>query len=177
MFLDRDVILFIAMSLDGYIAGPDDNLDFLEIVEEQGQDYGYRNFMNGIDTVIMGRRTYEKVISMGVAFPHSDLATYVITHKSRPDSGNVKFYTGNLKELLQKLKSQKGKDIFVDGGAILVNDLLKENLIDNFYISIIPVLLGGGIRLFHDGRSPMSLKLAGCTSYSKGLVQLHYVRS
>jgi dihydrofolate reductase len=173
---DRKVILYIAMSLDGYIAKPDGDLGFLSIVEQPGQDYGYSDFIKTVDTVIMGRKTYDKVISIGDGFPHSDKAAYIITRTPRPDTGSVKFYTDNLKELVVKLKAMQGKNIFVDGGAEIVNELLEDDLIDVFYISIIPVLLGDGIPLFKSGRPEMKLKLIGSKEFEKGLVQLYYAR-
>lgn len=174
--MERKVILYIATSLDGYIAAPDDNLDFLSTVEQEGEDYGYEKFMETVDTVIMGRRTYEKVISLVGYFPHADKCSYIISRKPRPDAGSVKFHDGDLKSLVAKLKSEKGKDIFCDGGAEIVNRLLKDDLIDEFILSILPVLLGSGIKLFQDGRPEMKLQLASTKQYPKGLVQLHYRR-
>lgn len=168
------MILYIAMSLDGYIAKPDDDLGFLSIVEQEGQDYGYADFVSTVDAVIVGRKTYDKVLSMGYDFPHADKDAYIITRTPRPDIGNVKFYTGNIKDLVDRLKIQEGKNIFVDGGAETVNGLLKDRLIDEFYISVIPVLLGEGVRLFKDGRPEQQLTLVSSKHFDKGLTQLHY---
>ncbi len=171
---DRKLILYIAMSLDGYIAKPNDDLTFLSIVQEEGQDYGYAAFIDSVDTVIVGRKTYDWVLTQVPEFPHYDKDAYIITRTPRPDIGKVKFYTGNLKDLVLKLKDEPGKNIFVDGGAEIVNALLKENLIDEFYISIIPILLGDGVRLFKNGRPEQALTLLQTTYFEKGLVQLHY---
>lgn len=173
----RKVILYIATSLDGYIAKPDDNLDFLSIVEQEGQDYGYAEFLKTVDTVILGRKTYDKVISLGFNFPHADKDTFIITRTPRPNIGSVKFYTGNLKSLVIKLKSENGKNIFCYGGAEIVNELLKDNLIDEFIISVIPILLGNGTKLFNDGRPEQKLELVSTKQYDKGLTQLHYKRT
>ena len=172
--MERKVILYIAASLDGYIAKPGDDLSFLSVVEQEGEDYGYAEFIKTIDTVIVGRRTYEKVISMGFDFPHANRDSYIVTRTPRPDSGSVKFYTGSLKDLVLKLKSQKGKNIFVDGGAEIVNELLKDALIDEFIISILPVLTGDGIKLFKDGRPEQNLQLLTAKQFDTGLTQLHY---
>ena len=165
------------MSLDGYIAKPDGDLGFLSIVEQEGEDYGYADFVKTVDTVIVGRKTFDKVRSMDYEFPYSDKDAYIITRTSRPLVGTVKFYTGSLHELVTRLKSETGKHIFVDGGAEIVNELLKEDLIDEFYISVIPVLLGDGIPLFKSGRPEIGLKLISSKSFDKGLVQLHYMRA
>lgn len=173
----RKLILYIAMSLDGFIAGPNDNLSFLDIVQQEGEDYGYGDFIKTIDTVILGRKTYDWVMRQVTEFPHADKETYVITRTARPDKGKTKFYTGNFKELVLNLKNRQGNNIFCDGGAELANELLKERLIDEFYISIIPILLGDGVRLFKEGLPVQVLKLLNSKSFEKGLVQLHYSRT
>ena len=177
MSTQRKVILYIAMSLDGFIATPDNGLDFLSLVEEKGQDYSYKDFVNSVDTVIVGRKSYEKVLSMGMEYPLTDKDLYIITRTPKPTVGSVKFHTGDLKELVHTLKSQEGKSIYVDGGAEIANEMLMENLIDEFYISIIPVLLGNGLPLFNSSRPQLTLKLISSKSYNKGLVQLHYVKA
>lgn len=173
----RPVILYIAMSLDGYIAKPNDDLSFLSIVEQEGQDYGYADFVKTVDAVIVGRKTYDKVISMGFDFPHADKDAYIITRTPRPSIGSVKFYTDDLKSLVERLKSESGKNIFCDGGAEIVHELLKDDLIDEVIISVIPILVGSGTKLFKDGRPEIKLKLVSVKSFDKGLTQLHYKRA
>jgi dihydrofolate reductase len=173
----RKLILYVAMSLDGFIAGPNDDLSFLNIVQQEGEDYGYGDFIQTIDTVIMGRRTYDWVLTQVTEFPHANKETFVITRTERPGKGRTKFYTGNLKDLILQLKGRAGKDIFCDGGALVVNEFLKEKLIDEFYISVIPVLLGKGVRLFNDDHPEQLLKLVSSKSFKKGLVQMHYTRN
>jgi len=175
--MNRKVIVYIAMSLDGYIAAADENLDFLSLVEQEGEDYGYGEFIKTIDTTIVGRKTYDKVLSMGYDFPHSDKESYIITRTPRPAIGNIRFYTDDLKTLIRKLKESEGKNIFVDGGAEIINLLMHDNLIDTFCISIIPTFLGTGIRLFKDGRPETRLKLIRSDSFQSGLVQLWYEKS
>jgi dihydrofolate reductase len=174
--MNRKLILYIAMSLDGYIAKPNDNLDFLSIVEKEGEDYGYAEFIATVDAVIVGRKTYDKVISMGYDFPHTDKDAYILTRTPRPPVGNVKFYTDDLTVLVNKLKSGKGKNIFCDGGAEIVNELLKSDLIDECIISVIPILVGNGTRLFKDERPEQKLELVSVKSFDTGLIQLHYRR-
>lgn len=173
--MDRKVILYIATSLDGYIAGPDDDLSFLSAVQQEGEDYGYEDFLKSVDTVILGRRIYDWVMSQVPEFPDADTDTWVITRTERQSVGKTHFYTGNLKELVLKLKSTEGKNIFIDGGAEIVNELLRDDLIDEFIISVIPVLLGNGINLFKDGRPGQKLELISAKQFEKGLVQLRYV--
>lgn len=172
--MKRNLIVYIAMSLDGFIAATDDNLDFLATVEKEGEDYGYAAFVETIDTVIVGRRTYDKVISMGYDFPHADKEAYVITRTARPAIGSVQFFTGDLKLLVEKLKAKEGKNIYCDGGAQIVNTLLEGRLFDEFIISVIPVLLGTGIRLFDHIPQQQNLELISVKKFETGLVQLHY---
>ncbi|MFY8138719.1 MAG: dihydrofolate reductase family protein [Flavobacteriales bacterium] len=175
--MERKVVLYIATSLDGYIAQPNDDLSFLSIVTQEGQDYGYADFVKTVDAVIVGRKTYDKVLSMGYDFPHADKDAYIITRTPRPSIGSVKFYTGELRTLVKKLKSEKGKTIYCDGGAEIVHELLKENLIDEFIISIIPILVGNGTQLFKDQRPEQALELIGVKTFDTGLTQLHYKRT
>jgi len=174
--MNRKVILYIATSLDGYIAKPNDDLSFLSIVEKAGEDYGYSEFIKSVDTVILGRKTYDWVMTQVAEFPHADKKTYVITRSQRQAIGKTQFYSGNLKNLILKLKEEPGKDIFIDGGAEIVNELLKENLIDEFIISLIPILVGNGVRLFKDDRPEQQLNLISTKQFEKGLTQLHYKR-
>lgn len=162
------------MSLDGYIARKDGDISFLKSVEEEGQDYGYALFNKTVDTVIIGRKSYEKVLSMGYEYPHSDKEVYIITGSGYSPPGSFKKYSGSLKTLIEKLRGQPGKNIYCDGGSLVVNELLRSSLIDEFIISVIPVLLGDGIELFSKGRPPEFLELVGCTKFETGLVQLHY---
>lgn len=174
----RKLSLFIATSLDGYIAKPNDDLSFLRIVEQEGEDYGYSEFTANIDTIILGRKTYDYVLKE-IGSSHYDNGqrdVYVITRTERPKVGRTTFYTGNLTDLVQQLKSQEGKNIYCDGGAEIINELLQHDLIDEFTISIIPILLGNGTRLFKDGRPEHALELVSTKQFDTGLTQLHYKR-
>ncbi|MBN8694665.1 MAG: dihydrofolate reductase [Bacteroidetes bacterium] len=174
----RKLSLFIATSLDGYIAKPNDDLSFLNIVEKEGEDYGYAEFTANIDTLIIGRKTYDYVLKE-IGSSHYDNGqrdVYVITRTERPSVGRTTFYSGNLTELVQRLKSEKGKNIYCDGGAEIINELLQHDLIDEFIISVIPILVGNGTRLFKDNRPEQELELLNAKSFETGLTQLHYKR-
>lgn len=171
---NRKVILYIAASLDGYIAKPDDDLSFLSLVEQAGEDYGYNRFIETVDTLVLGRKTYDWVVKQAGQFPTHGKTVYVVTQTARPPLGNIQFYTGSPQTLIAALKSQPGQNIFIDGGAQLVNSLLQHRLIEEFIISVIPVLLGGGISLFTAGQPEQRLQLLACRQYNIGLVQLHY---
>ena len=172
--MNRKVIVYIATSLDGYIAKPNDDLSFLSLVEQEGEDYGYGEFYGSVDTVIVGRKTYDKVVSMGIESPYSDKKAYVITRIPRSAIGSLTFYTQPLRGLVEKLKSTPGKNIYCDGGAQIVNELLRHNLVDEVILSVIPVFVGSGTRLFTDGRPEQKMRLVSVRSFEKGLVQLRY---
>jgi len=174
----RTLSLYIATSLDGYIAKPNDDLSFLKLVEKEGEDYGYAEFTSTIDTIILGRKTYDWVLKeIGAShYDNGQRTVYVITRTERPDVGKTKFYTGNLAELVAQLKSENGKNIYCDGGAEIINELLMNYLVDEFIISVIPVLVGNGTRLFKDGRPEQQLELVNTKTFDTGLIQLHYRR-
>lgn len=172
--MKRKVIVYIAASLDGFIAGPDGDLSFLSQVEKEGEDYGYADFIKTVDTVILGKNTYDKVASMGYAFPHADREAYIITRTARPADGTTSFYTGDVAELVRNLNVKEGKSIFIDGGAYVVNQLLQAQLIDEIFLSVIPVVLGSGIALFEQEIPTQHLLLQSAQNFDTGLVQLHY---
>lgn len=174
----RKLSVFIARSLDGYIAKPNDDLSFLKAVEKEGEDYGYADFIATIDTLIIGRKTYDYVLKeIGSShYDNGERDVYIITRTERPIVGRTTFYTGKLAELVRRLKSKSGKNIYCDGGAEIINELLKNDLIDEFIISVIPVLLGDGTRLFQDGRPEQQLELLNVKTFETGLTQLHYKR-
>jgi len=175
----RKLALFIATSLDGYIAKPNDDLSFLKLVEKEGEDYGYAEFTANIDTILLGRKTYDYVLKV-IGTSHYDNGqqeVYVMTRTARPGVGKTTFYTGNLTELVQRLKSEPGKNIYCDGGAEIVNELLQYDLIDEMIISVLPVLLGKGTRLFKDNRPEQQLELVCAKTFETGLTQLHYKRN
>jgi dihydrofolate reductase len=174
----RKISLFIAISLDGYIAKPNNDLSFLKLVEKEGEDYGYAEFTETIDTLIIGRKTYDYVLKE-IGSSHYDNGhrdVYVITRTERPQVGRTIFYTGSITDLVKRLKSEKGKDIYCDGGAEVINELLKHDMIDEITISVVPVLLGNGTRLFKEGTPEQTLEFIKVKTFETGLIQLHYKR-
>jgi len=168
----RKVIVYIAMSLDGYIAGEGDDLSFLSIVQQDGEDYGYHAFVDTVDTVIIGRKTYDWVCKQGI-IPHQDTSLYIITRNPQLSENSSQYYSGDLSVLMKKLLSESGKHIYCDGGAELIDSLLRLKLIDECIISIIPTVLGKGIPLFRN-QHDITFNLLDSASFSSGLVQVHY---
>jgi dihydrofolate reductase len=174
----RKLSLFIATSLDGYIAQTNEDLSFLKMVEKEGEDYGYADFTETIDTLIIGRKTYDYVVkAIGSShYDNGERTVYVITRSPRPSVGKTVFYTGDPGELVRRLKAEEGKNIYCDGGAEVIDALLKQDLVDEMIISIVPVLLGDGTRLFKDGRPERPLELLQSKTFDTGLTQVHYRR-
>lgn len=173
----RKVVLFISMSLDGYIATKDHDLSWLSSVEQAGEDYGYEAFNQTVDTYIVGRKTYEVVLGLtGGEFPAAkEHKCFVITRREKAPENGVVFHNGDLQDLIHELQNVEGKNIYCDGGSEIVRMLLDKNLIDEFIISVIPILLGDGIKLFKPGEISIPLKLLSSAQYKSGLVQLHYI--
>ena len=147
-------------------------------LQNHGEDYGYSEFTANIDTIILERKTYDFVLKE-IGSSHYDNGqrdVYVITRTERPKIGRTTFYTGNLTELVQQLKSESGLNIYCDGGAEIINELLQHDLIDELIISIIPVLVGNGTRLFKDSRPEQELEFMSAKSFDTGLIQLYYKR-
>lgn len=174
----RTLSIYIATSLDGYIAKPNDDLSFLKLVEQEGEDYGYAAFTATIDTVIIGRKTYDWVArSIGPEhYANGGRDVYVITRTPRPSIGRTFFHTDGPVALVEQLHRQPGQGIYCDGGAETIRALLQADLIDELIISVVPVLLGSGTRLFQDAGPELALELVDSRSYPSGLCQLHYRR-
>jgi len=173
---NRKLILYISMSVDGFIATNDDDISWLSLVEKEGEDYGYYQFADTIDTYIVGKKTYDVVRSLcGGVFPLSEkYKCYVITRTEKESENGVTFYTGDLEKLIDQLKNKEGKSIYCDGGGQIVKLLMERNIIDEYIISVIPIILGNGKRLFLGGTEKIELEALPSKYFDTGLVQLHY---
>ena len=164
------------MSLDGFIAGIDNDLSWLSIVDKKGEDYGYNDFNEKVDTYIVGRKTYDVVKKLcdGKFPPAEKYKCYIISKTVRKNTDNIIFYNGDIEQLISSLKSKSSKNIYCDGGAEIVKLLSDKNLIDEYIISVIPIILGNGIRLFKEDSTRIHLELISSKEYDTGLIQLHY---
>lgn len=172
----RKIILFIAMSLDGYIADSNGGVDWLNGHGNDDETIDvYQEFVKDIDTVFMGWNTYHQIVTelSPKEWVYSDFTTYVLTHRECKSSEQIRFTSENPALLLEKLKKGEGKDIWICGGANLIQQLLRENMIDKYYISVIPTLLGKGIRLFDSIEQEIKLKLCHTQTYN-GITDLIY---
>lgn len=168
----RQVILFIATSLDGYIARTDGGIDWLL----RDQNYGYPAFYGGVDTVVMGRKTYEQALTFG-EFPYSGKECYVFSRRpGRGSDDRVVFLDEDPGELVRRLRSKEGRNIWLVGGSELIREFALKDLIDTYVISVHPIILGAGIPLFRAPLPPQFLVLRDTTTFNSGLVQLTYTR-
>ena len=169
----RKIILFIAQSLDGYIATKDDSLEWLFKVEGKG-DNGFSQFIDPIDTVLMGKKTYKWIMEQNKdEYPYSEKTSYVFLNKKQKNTKDVKFIYQDIVNFTQNLKSEADKDIWMVGGGNLLYTFLRENLIDELIITVAPVILGEGIPLFKVGNYHLDLTLLGTQNFNQ-FVQLHY---
>ena len=158
----RKVILFIAQSLDGYIAKNDGNIDFLENPQrDESIDHEYDRLMENIDTIVMGRRTYDQIVNelMPDHYPYAKQQSYILTSHPEVDQHNRYFRDESLVDLITKLKGESGKDIWIVGGNSLIAPLVNANLIDSYIIAVLPTILGDGIPLFDEQIMERKLEL------------------
>ncbi|MGJ5631641.1 dihydrofolate reductase family protein [Nostoc sp. CALU 1950] len=168
------VTLYIAASLDGYIARSDGGIDWLSILDIEGEDYGYTAFYESIDAIVMGSKTYE----VGLGFdkwPYPDKKSFVFTQRHlKSDREDVVFVSDTIQQALANIEAQGLENIWLVGGGALINSFLQHNLIDEYIISIIPTILGGGIQLFPPPTPEEKLELIHSKQYPSGLLQAHY---
>lgn len=173
----KRVILFTACSIDGYIARPDGNLDWLDAISNPDKiDHGYGELLANTSCIIMGRKTYTKLLGFGIEWPYPEIKTYVVTFDPsyRTVTPNTEILTGDVASSVIKIRSYQEKDIWLAGGGELVTFFLNHSLIDRMILSVIPVILGEGIRLFPDKPKETNWSLTGKTSFTTGIINLTY---
>lgn len=171
-----DVILYIAVSLDGYIAPKDGSVAWLdEFNQGTGSDYGYAAFQESIGAVIMGGETYRQVLGFG-EWPYADKMAYIVTSRKVHDSDDysIRAYSGDVLTLVGQIRQAIDQDIWLVGGANLVAQFLHHDLIVEYILFFMPILLGEGIPLFQDGFDVKRLKLLNLNSYPNGVVRVVY---
>lgn len=173
-------IVYIATSLDGYIADKNGNIDWLlNIDNPEGSDFGYADFMSEIDAVVMGKNTFETVLGFGGEWPF-DKPVFVLSQSltTLPDSlpDNVKLLQGNTEQIETALRPYQFERVYVDGGKT-VQAFLAENRVDELIITRIPVLLGDGIPLFGQNEKQINYRHVKTTIYLDSLVKSHYEKS
>lgn len=170
------VTLYIAASLDGYIARSDRGIDWLSVLDTEGEDYGYTAFYESIDAIVLGSKTYQ----VGLGFdkwPYPEKKSFVFTQRHlKSDREDVVFVSDIVEQALADIHAQGFQNIWLVGGGALINSFLQHSLIDEYIISTIPIILGGGIHLFPPPIPEEKLELINSKRYPSGLLQAHYRR-
>ena len=168
----RKIILQLAVSLDGFIEGPNGEYDWC-LTDE---DYGMTEFFKRIDAMFIGRKTYEMVLSMsGEMMPgFPKLKEYVFSNSLTEVADGKVLVNGDLQKEVTKIKNEEGRDIWMFGGASLTTSLLNLGLIDEMILAVHPIILGAGKPLFQNIEGRKHLKLTDCKTYKSGLAMLSY---
>ncbi|WP_044204111.1 dihydrofolate reductase family protein [Flammeovirga sp. OC4] len=171
--------VYIATSIDGFIADKNEGLDWLQTVPNpNNDDMGFSSFMDSIDALVMGRNTYEIVKGFGGEWPYSKPVFVLSTSiKEIPEhlTNKVFIINGTLNEVLEQLYAQNYLNLYIDGGSV-IQSFLKEDLIDDLIISTIPVVLGGGFPLFGETDKLLEFEFVSSKVHLGQIVQTHYSR-
>jgi dihydrofolate reductase len=181
MVRKRKIIVYIAISADGFLARSGGSIDWLERPRPKG-NYGMGAFYKSIDTTLWGRKTYDMALAFqkkgvpGTAFD-TTVKNYVFTHDRAPSPApaGLEFVNEPIKAFATRLREKKGKDIWMMGGAGIIASFLDAGEIDEFMIYVIPKFIGEGIPLIAPARRTVPLKLIACTKFPDGVVKLHYI--
>lgn len=169
----RNVLLGLAVSLDGYIEGPNGEYDWCLT----DQDYGMTEFLSRVDALFIGRKTYEAFAGQDAPAgedPFAGHKKYVFSNSLRRVREGMQLVSGDLTTGVTALKNSPGKDIWLFGGAELTASFLDAGLVDELFLAVHPLMLGGGKRLFAERNDRIPLTLTDTRTYSTGLVSLHY---
>lgn len=173
-----NIQLFIATTLDGFIARPDGSIDWLEkMPNPEGTDYGYSDFIASVDTVLMGRATYETVLGFDVEWPYAAQQTWVVTTQTdlptpTPNTGLIHQVDA---DTIRQLRAASKKNIWLVGGGEVIRAFMALDSVDELMVSLIPVTIGEGIPLFPNVKET-NWQLVSATPWKSGLVYLHYQR-
>jgi dihydrofolate reductase len=164
------VVLFIASSLDGFIASPDGTVDWLF----HDADYGYSEFMASVESVIMGRKTWEQAKRFEDV-PFAGKKVFVLSRSRQGKSDDrIRFVEGDVSRLLNDIRNEATRDIWVVGGGDVVQQFVAHNLIDEYRLFIHPIILGSGLPLFLPQKNMTKLSFVASTTFPSGLIELRY---
>ena len=175
MTTPRKVIVNIATSADGFIAGPGGDMEWLISRPKPDGFYGLSDFTNSIDTKLIGRKTYEESLRLGAKFnPRNRYVIFSRQAPAAPPPTGVEFASGGIRSYIKDLRTRPGKDIWLMGGGDLIASCLDEQVIDEFVVSVMPVFIGDGVPLIARRHRHTPLQLLSTQGYDDGVVQLRY---
>ena len=171
----QELIYYAASSLDGYIADIEGGVDWLQIAEVTVEDHGYGDFYKHVDSLIMGRTTYEQILGFG-EWPYPDRPCWVMTSSeiSVPENSNIVLTRDTPADVLKEIRSRGYGRTWLVGGGKVAASFFKEGLITEFYITLIPILLVEGIPLLSGAMNKTSLDLLESRTFKSGILQLRY---
>ena len=176
--MENKLILYIAMSLDGYIAEKDGSIRFLEETPGPEPDLGYERFYQSLQAVIMGGKTYRQIKNelSPEKWPYEGMPCYVCTRQEPTDDPNVQFTSlPPGRQVMELIAREHSGNIWLMGGGEIVHGFMRDGLVGQYYIYVMPVLLGDGIPLFPAGFPKGELTLEGCKNFGE-IVELVYRR-
>lgn len=169
---DAKFILYLATTLDGYIASSDGSIEWMISFETNGEDNGYIAFYETIDALVMGSATYEQVVGFG-HWPYPDKLSYVLTNRNLSTNRNDVVFVSDVKAILEDVKRKGFKRIWIVGGGKVASLFMAQGLIDEYILTLIPIILGAGISLYQ-AVPEQKLNLVKTRSYASGAVELRY---
>jgi dihydrofolate reductase len=170
-----NIVYYVATSLDAYIATSDSGIKWLSAYEMEGEDYGYQDFYESVDTLVIGSRTYEQILNLG-AWPYPEKPCWVLSRRQLTvEQPEVTPTSLSPQEIVSELRGRGLKRVWLVGGGQLATSFRRQGLIDEYIVSVMPIILGSGISLFGTTEYRENLDLVECKSYPSGCVQLHYL--
>lgn len=168
--MPRPVAVFIAMSLDGRIAGPNDDISWLN----HDLDYGYEDFYAEVDAVVMGRKTFESTISLSSEYPYEGVEAVVFSSDPAKKHEKARFTSEPISKVVGALTKKPGKTVWIVGGSDVISECLSARLVTDVRLFVHPLVVGAGKPLFRDGMPRIPLTLVSAMSFGTGVVELRY---
>lgn len=167
-------VLYIAVTLDGFIARSDGSIDWLPLAEPESEDYGYVEFYNSMDALVMGSTTYEQILGFG-DWPYPGKCAYILTSRDLSTERDDIVFFHNLEAVLADIQQKGFQSVWIVGGGRLASQFMTQGLISEYILAVIPIILGTGISLYQTV-TEQRLQFIASQSYGSGVVELHYRR-
>ncbi len=167
------ITYYVASSLDGFIARSDGSIDWLDQANSIDEDYGYKDFYQSVDGIIMGGATYRQVLTLG-DWPYAGKQTFILSKTTGQKEPSGAGFFSSIDSLLADIKLQRLQNIWLVGGGVTATALLQHNLITEMIVTYIPIILGKGIRLFSLPAAEKEMTISSSNTYDNGITQIHF---